>query len=117
MTGTLGHERFWIPREHLQVEHFARTTGKQHVVQLLFPNWHRWASEIQSLLGDKSDAAYNFVYRTMPFLAETMIQDGIFWIRDYPNHTVSLRLLSVMPAYYANWAMLARKKVSQEERK
>ena len=45
-----------------------------------------------------------------------MVQDGIYWLRDYPNHEVSRLLRDVMPANYERWCRNAREKIENEER-
>ena len=65
--------------------------------------------------GETSAAAQDFLLRTLPFLANVVIQDGIYWIKDYPNHEVSRLLLSVMPPTFPAFAYHARQWVTQQQ--
>ena len=54
-------------------------------------------TEQQAPTGDKPKAAANFLLVTLPILAKVLIQDGIYWIKKYPTHTVSQHLLHILP--------------------
>ena len=58
------------------------------VLQLI--QWKRIASREWNVSGLK-----NFIHKTLPFLAKVVLQDGVYWIHDYPNHPVSRLLLFV----------------------
>ena len=46
-----------------------------------------------------------------------VVQDGIYWIRDFPDHEISRLLLQVMPPNYQAWAKDTRKKIAEDELK
>eukprot|EP00957_Ditylum_brightwellii_P201043 15323818-Ditylum_brightwellii.AAC.1 len=51
--------------------------------------------------GDKH--AYNFLCELLPFLAGVAVQDGIYWLRNFPMHKVSTYLKTQIPGY-EQWA-------------
>eukprot|EP00957_Ditylum_brightwellii_P110238 8408216-Ditylum_brightwellii.AAC.1 len=46
---------------------------------------------------------YNFLYKLLPFLAGVAVQDGIYWLRDFPMPKVSAYLKTQIPCY-EQWA-------------
>jgi hypothetical protein len=66
-------------------------------VELLFPRIILWRQEMHAGFGDKH--AYNFLYELLPFLAGVAVQDGIYWLRDFPTHEVSTYLKTQIPGY------------------
>jgi hypothetical protein len=83
----------------------------------IFPQVDTWREQAASVNGDNSEAARNFLFEVLPFLARVAVEDGIYFLRDYPNHEVSLRLKNVMPAIYERWAKTARDEVTEIERR
>jgi len=107
---------YWMPRSrlfpfNLLRQHFNFPTEYACYVFLanhLFPQRPRWVQERESEFGDKSTAAANFLYETLPYLAMVIVQDGIYWIHDFPNHEITRLLLHAMPPWYPQWAAGAR---------
>ena len=63
--------------------------------------------------------AAHFVNEVLPFLAMVVIQDGVFWIHDYPDSLPSRLLLDRMRTIfpgYATWATAARQDISRQAR-
>jgi hypothetical protein len=48
-------------------------------------------------------------------LAFVALQDGIYWIRDYPNNTASIMLRNSLPGY-EQWAILSKQATLEESR-
>ena len=86
------------------------------VCRFIFPKIQFWRAQYYSPQGDTSDAATNFLFGVLPFLAKVVVQDGIYWLRDYPSHEVSRLLRDVMPANYERWCRETREKIREEER-
>ena len=84
------------------------------ITERIFPQINIWRYQMASPTGDKSEAAKNFVTETLPYLARVIVQDGIYWIRDYPNHPVSILIRNVMPPAYEQWAQARRALVEQQ---
>lgn len=58
--------------------------------QALFGNKiQRFRAEAASRVGDKSSCCSNFLNETLPWFIEVLIQDGIYFIKDYPNHNIA----------------------------
>ena len=64
--------------------------------------------------GDKSRASHNFLYHTLPFMANVVLQDGIYWVEEFPNHEVSLQLICKLPGYL-EWAQALQEKLEHIE--
>jgi hypothetical protein len=76
---------------------------------------NQWLAAVQDEdTGDGSDAATNFLEETLPYLAEVVVQNGIFWIHDYPNHPISRLLLHALTNNYAHIAAKKRQWVKDE---
>ncbi len=86
------------------------------IVHFIFPNIDSWQEQYQSPEGDQSEAAKNFLFEMLPFLAKVVVQDGIFWVKDFPNHALTRLLLSSMPANYERWAAETREKLKEDEK-
>ena len=81
--GALKKERFYVPRENLDIDSFAVANGKEHVVQVIFPSWDHWVLQHKNCGGDQSRAAKNSLFGWWPFFARVVVQNGIHWIDEY----------------------------------
>jgi hypothetical protein len=71
---------------------------------LIWPAYNRWVAQHNSTVGAlKWKCGTNFLEKTLPFLAKVLVQDGIYWIKAYPQHEVSRLLLSVFGERYVEW--------------
>jgi hypothetical protein len=77
--------------------------------RLIFPKWPTWIQQRESRNGDQTKCLANFLYELLPWLTAIVIQDGIYWIVDFPSHEVSRLLLHAMPPWYPRWAASARR--------
>jgi hypothetical protein len=50
----------------------------------IFPDIDQWGTEQQSGRCDNHECARHFLESVIPFLVIVIIQDGIFWVKDYP---------------------------------
>jgi hypothetical protein len=85
-------EKYCVPRTKIEMP--GGMTVEQ-VTSLLFPSIHRWREELQSSMGDKvrSQSAGHFLYKILPFFAEVCVQDGIYWVKEFPQNTATMLLL------------------------
>jgi hypothetical protein len=60
-----------------------------YYVNLLLPRYPVWLREQKSRTGDKSTLAVKFLYQTLPYLVEVLLQGGIYFTQDFPNHPMS----------------------------
>ena len=101
-----------FPRDELMQHPFPNAIVPKNALEaatlLIFPRIQEWRAQMCSPHGDKSKAAENFLNVTLEFLAVTMIQDGIYWLIDFPNHEATWLLLYAMPTWYPRWAAQAR---------
>lgn len=109
-----------FPTEALRQHQFpngqVRTNEYEAAAYLIFPRIGHWRAQYHSPSGDHSEAANNFLFYTLPYLAVTAIQDGIYWLRDLPRHEATRLLLHAMPPWYPRWAANARNSCIQMQR-
>jgi hypothetical protein len=110
MAGFARDDSYFVPRCDVAVpEEWGDIT------KLVFPNIDIWRFQCAAPNGDKSKAAANFLNEMLPFLALVVVQDGIFWLRDWPAHPICRFLLDVMPPDYERWAAEKRIEVQEAE--
>ena len=68
----------------------------------LLPEIDHWRSEAKNRNGDKSSCADDFLHQVLPFLVEVVVQCGIYFIEDFPQHPFG-ELLKQMNGY-EQWA-------------
>jgi hypothetical protein len=99
----------------LGLEEYCLQNGNISLLHRIFPAYQAWLQERDGPAGDKSDAAKNFLDVTIPFLASVVVQDGIYWIKEFPDHEVSRLLLYIMPNNFPEFAHSQRQWVRQQE--
>ena len=114
MSGFRKADTYDVPRTRIEIDTYCRAHDKQPV-EFFFPRYNEWCAQRQGPNGDESKAAENFLDYTLPYLSKVLLQDGIYWIQKFPNHTVTRHLLHVLPADYPQWASLKRNWVRQQE--
>lgn len=102
-----GEKMYFVPRTGITFEMLV--DGRPFITDdelsnLLFPTREQWLEEHRlSTVFDKS--AKDFLYNTLPFLAATIVQDGIYWVNEAPTHAVSLQLFHIFGyEKYTQWA-------------
>jgi hypothetical protein len=86
-----GHRKwdraYFVPRTLIPLDHTVEWyAGK------LLPKLATWRQQSTSREGDKSTCCENFLHHILPYFVEVLVQDGVFFIKDFPNHPVSLYL-------------------------
>eukprot|EP00545_Synedropsis_sp_CCMP1620_P010391 CAMPEP_0119006608 /NCGR_PEP_ID=MMETSP1176-20130426/2410_1 /TAXON_ID=265551 /ORGANISM="Synedropsis recta cf, Strain CCMP1620" /LENGTH=199 /DNA_ID=CAMNT_0006958551 /DNA_START=123 /DNA_END=719 /DNA_ORIENTATION=+ len=92
-------DKYFVPMTSIKFP-----TEWENVESRIFPNIQAWKNHAASLGGDKSKAAHDLCICILPFLAEVVVQDGIYWIDAFPDHPISAFILRVMPTNYKLWA-------------
>ena len=69
--------------------HVQHPVGIPVLMDYLLPNYRLWCNQSNSAQGDKSSCCRKFLNQVLPFLVEVLVQDGIYLVRDYPNHPMS----------------------------
>ena len=107
------HEYYYVPRETIGIP----VESQERLTELFFPKINQWRDESNSVWGDHGRAAHNFLYKVLPYFATTLAQDGIYWLKDYPQHPVSQKIRMCMPITldYELWAKNKIKEVKHKE--
>jgi hypothetical protein len=84
-----GENTYFVPRTQLPLAH-----STDWYCTLLLPHLLEWQSQARSREGDKSTCCNKFLHQLLPYFVEVLVQDGIYFIRDFPNHPMS-QLLKV----------------------
>ena len=105
MAGFSLDEEYFVPCSEVA---FPDWMNHEEAITRLFPSIIRWRQEHAHGFGDHSEAANNFLNEVLPFLATVIVQDGIYWIHQFPNHEASRLLKNVLPPSYERWAATAR---------
>jgi hypothetical protein len=58
----------------------------------LLPNLGFWQQQANSRSGDKSVCCDKFLNHILPYFFEVLVQDGVYFVRDFPNHPMSALL-------------------------
>jgi hypothetical protein len=75
---------YFVPRTQLPLPH----TIEWYCARLL-PKLGEWRQQAASRTGDKSTCCQKFLYHILPWFVEVLVQDGIYFTRDFPNHPMS----------------------------
>lgn len=84
MAGFSKDEAHFVAEGHLTLPHPLHL-----MMRMLLPNYARWCAEAASTYGDKSTCCRKFLGDILPYLVEVLVQGGIYFIRDFPNHEMS----------------------------
>ena len=111
MGGFEKKEAYYVPRIVLNVP-----WSDEYLCKALFPNWPTWCEEVSSEFGD--EYAKIFVLELLPFFARVAVQDGIYWLDDFPSHPCSNLIKQSLrsPTPYEQWASRARTECTELER-
>ena len=63
--------------------------------------------------GDKSTCCTNFLNYIIPWFVEVLVQDGIYFIIDFPGHGISSWLRDSIPGY-ERWALQTRRVIKRK---
>jgi hypothetical protein len=102
-------EEYYLPRSYAQVP--------AGWIDKVFPYLNTWREQVNEVWGyDKGLAAKKFVNFMLPFLAEVIVQDGMYLISMYPDHPyTSLLLQKLGTGGYEAWASQTRESVRERE--
>ena len=84
----------------------------QYCFQCLLPKYNTWVAQSAAQSGDKSNCAVNFLFKILPYLVTTVIQNGIYFIQDFPDHEFS-KFLIFSIREYTQFAVYQRQKVKE----
>lgn len=102
-----------VPRTRISLP--SHLTEDQ-LVRCFCPNYGDWLDQqsdhhhgdnLADREGNES-AARNFLLGVVPFFCKVLFQDGIYWVDEYPQHTISRFLIRRLPNWYSEWAAQQR---------
>jgi hypothetical protein len=88
-----GDKKYFVPRTlvplDLEIDDYC---------VLLLPKLRRWRAQATGPRGDKSTCCDTFLNNLIPYFVEVVVQDGIYFVSDFPDHPMS-HLLKVSIYY------------------
>jgi hypothetical protein len=90
MAGFSKRQAYFVPRALLQLPHPIGWYEDKLLPELA--TWREQAAHPTQ--GDKSVCSQKFLQELIPYFLEVAVQDGIYFVRDFPNHPFS-QLLKV----------------------
>ena len=96
MAGFALDEPYFVPRTKIGLPADIDTC----IMYVLGSKYQTWKEQQQAPTGDKSECAEKFFSRLIPFLVEILMQDGIFLIKEFPEHPMSQHLMVRTSRWY-----------------
>jgi hypothetical protein len=87
MAGFSQHESYYVPRTLIDLP-----LSIEVLCHLLLPKLDGWRTQAESRLGDKTTCCRKFLWQIVPLLVEILVQDGIYLVKDFPDHVMSRHL-------------------------
>jgi hypothetical protein len=84
MAGFSQDESYFVPRASISLP-----LEIDQLCHLMIPKLAEWRMQAESPRGDKSICCRKFLWEILPLFVEILVQDGIYLIRDFPNHEMS----------------------------
>jgi hypothetical protein len=85
MAGFGKEEPYVVDYTEIKLPHAIR-----YYIDLLLPEYGIWIEEHLSDEGDKSSCCAKFLFEIIPFLVEVLLQCGVYFTKEFPNHPMSL---------------------------
>lgn len=101
-------ESWYLTRVSLGVDGDVLPWTVDDAMAAIFPECEQWIGKCRTP-GAVDEGAEPFLFKVLPFLTLVAIQDGIYWVRDFPQHPVSLLLKQCLRGYEV-WAQVAWRK-------
>lgn len=98
MSGFRKHESRFVPTEHV-VFPGNQEAYLEEGINFLIPHYQRYIQEYNSQHGDRCQASTKMLFHVIPYLVETLLQCGYFFIKDFPNHPLTA-ILRVSKSWY-----------------
>jgi hypothetical protein len=94
MAGFPGKVPYWVGRAMLELRHSIAWYEAK-----LLPELETWRQQAASAQGDKSLLCDKVLNHIIPYLITVMVQDGIYFAPQFPDHETS-KLLIVSTTFY-----------------
>ena len=99
MAGFINDEAYFCPRAIIQLDNSIDWYTKK-----LLPSIDSYRRQHQSAMGDKTEMCRRFLYELIPWMIEVVVQDGIYFVKDFPSHPIS-NMLKVSAILYLKYAV------------
>jgi hypothetical protein len=91
----MGNEySYFVPRTLLPLPH-----DNNWYAQKLLPNLAQWRRQSAQRGGDKTICCDKFLNHILPYFVDVLVQDGVFFIKEFPEHPLS-HMLKVSTSNY-----------------
>lgn len=112
------NEEYWISRSWLgEYDEFPLPYDLDYYISRLVPGYAHWCAQLDNppagYTPDDRPGVRKFL-RLVRYFVLVAVQDGIYWIHEFPNHEVSNLLRTNIPNY-ENWAINARQSCTYME--
>jgi hypothetical protein len=87
MAGFRKDSPYFVPRTLLDLPYSI-----DYYCQKLLPQLATWRQQAASRGGDHSTCCDNFLNCILPYFVEVLLQDGVFFIHEFPDHPMSMYL-------------------------
>jgi hypothetical protein len=94
MAGFPGKAPYWVGRSMLPLQHSIGWYEAR-----ILPELETWRQQASSANGDKSLLCNKVLNHIIPYMITVLVQDGIYFTREFPDHETSI-LLSVSTMTY-----------------
>ena len=92
MSGFRKTEPRFVPTEHV-VFPGNHKTYLDDCMKYILPEYSRYVREQESAAGDKTQCCLKVLYEVIPYLVETVLQVGYYFIHEYPQHPLTAVLM------------------------
>jgi hypothetical protein len=87
MSGHRKGEPYFVPRTLIELPHPIA-----YYCNRLLPDLENWRTQARGRGGDKSDCCEKFLHHILPYFVEVLVQDGIYFVKEFPTHPMSTML-------------------------
>ena len=82
--GFMKDEFYFVPRSKIGL---PGNLTVEELANILFPFIPRLRDELEDENGDDCSASRHFIDIILPFFAEVLVQDGIYWLQNHPHNS------------------------------
>jgi hypothetical protein len=93
-----GEDSYYVARATMPLRHSIAWYCKK-----LLPSLQTWRQQANSRGGDKSVCCDKFLNHVLPYFIEVLVQDGVYFIKDFPSHPISALLKVRSEQFLCYW--------------
>lgn len=121
-------DTYFVPRAEIELpNNLDNPTRFDSLQNFLFPHLQTWKEQLQSDGADKNYhlAGQHFLYEVIPWVTKILIQDGVIWIKKFPNNSAlqllknrlsSVQGMELLGVNYSIWAHEKRLEINEKVR-